>query len=214
MPELTPRRRIALLLALAALLAVGCVIVYGTNLWTGGEEAPAAAAREQPAGAPEAEDAAGGDDEVSYGQALALARSPDETDLPALRRHLESASWKTRHAAVKGIARVGDPDDARKLLARLTDRKERAEVRAAAAEALGALRHIPAGEALIDALKDPSLLVRIRAGVALRRIMGVAYGYNARAPAGERRKKIELIRTEWGKFQRYMASRGRGKGAE
>jgi hypothetical protein len=71
------------------------------------------------------------------------------------------------------------------------------ETRAAAAEALGKFQHWQAMEGLVDALEDESLDVRSSAGMAIRRILGLDYGFRANDPQAERQAAIARIRNGW-----------------
>ena len=71
------------------------------------------------------------------------------------------------------------------------------ETRAAAAEALGKFQHWDAMEGLVEALEDESLEVRNSAGMAVRRILGLDYGFRAKAPLAERQAAIARIRNGW-----------------
>jgi hypothetical protein len=71
------------------------------------------------------------------------------------------------------------------------------QTRAAAAEALGKFQHWQAMEGLVDALEDESVEVRNSAGMAIRRILGLDYGFRAKAPLEERQAAIARIRSGW-----------------
>jgi hypothetical protein len=137
---------------------------------------------------------------LSYPELFAISQRPRPEDLSALRRAVKSPSWEHRQAAVVGIGRLEDKGDPQSLQSVLTDTNERPEVRAAAAEALGAMRYIDAGPDLIDAMSDPSELVRAAAGVAVSKIMGMRFEFSARDPAGKREEAVELARKFWPKF--------------
>ena len=71
------------------------------------------------------------------------------------------------------------------------------ETRAVAAEALGKFQHWQAMEGLVEALEDESPEVRNSAGMAIRRILGLDYGFRATAPLTERQAAIARIRGGW-----------------
>jgi HEAT repeat protein len=71
------------------------------------------------------------------------------------------------------------------------------ETRAAAAEALGKFQHWQAMESLVKALEDESVEVRSSAGMAIRRILGLDYGFRANAPLTQRQEAIARIRNGW-----------------
>ena len=137
---------------------------------------------------------------LSYPELFAISQRPRPDDLSALKRAVKSPSWEHRQAAVVAIGRLEDKGDPQSLQSVLTDTNERPEVRAAAAEALGAMRYIDAGSDLIDAMSDPSELVRAAAGVAVSRIMGMRFEFSARDPAAKREKAAGLARKFWPKF--------------
>jgi hypothetical protein len=71
------------------------------------------------------------------------------------------------------------------------------ETRAVAANALGKFQHWDAMEGLVEALEDESVEVRNSAGMAIRRILGLDYGFRAKAPPAERQAAIARIRNGW-----------------
>ena len=71
------------------------------------------------------------------------------------------------------------------------------ETRAAAADALGKFQHWDAMESLVDALEDESPDVRNAAGMAVRRILGLDYGFRAKAPPADRQAAVARIRAGW-----------------
>ncbi len=71
------------------------------------------------------------------------------------------------------------------------------ETRAAAANALGKFQHWDAMEGLVIALEDESLEVRSAAGMAIRRILGLDYGFRAKASLADRQAAIARIRDGW-----------------
>jgi HEAT repeat protein len=71
------------------------------------------------------------------------------------------------------------------------------ETRAAAANALGKFQHWDAMEGLVEALEDESVEVRSSAGMAIRSILGLDYGFRAKAPLSQRQEAIARIRNGW-----------------
>jgi len=71
------------------------------------------------------------------------------------------------------------------------------ETRAAAANALGKFQHWDAMEGLVEALEDESVEVRSSAGMAIRSIVGLDYGFRAKAPLSQRQEAIARIRNGW-----------------
>lgn len=71
------------------------------------------------------------------------------------------------------------------------------ETRAAAAEALGKFQHWQAMEGLVEALEDDSVEVRSSAGMAIRNILGLDYGFRANGPLSQRQEAVARIRNGW-----------------
>jgi HEAT repeat protein len=71
------------------------------------------------------------------------------------------------------------------------------ETRAAAADALGKFQHWQAMEGLVEALEDESVAVRTSAGMAIRKILGLDYGFRANGPLSQRQEAIARIRNGW-----------------
>jgi hypothetical protein len=132
--------------------------------------------------------------------------------LPQLKKAAADPDWKVRHAAVDGVGRLGREGDPQFLIDVLRNPNEQAEVRAAAAERLGEMRHWDAGPAIIDAMEDSSDLLRARAGVALRRIIVVDLGYRANDPSDRRGEVIRRIRQLWPWFYERFTKLEKAKG--
>jgi len=148
---------------------------------------------------------------MPYRQVFKMAERPRPENLPALKKEIQSPSWRNRHAAVIGIGRLKDKGDPAILQAVLIDADEKAEVRAAAAEQLGEMRCVQAGPALIDMMSDQSALVRAAAGVAITKIMGIHVGFRARDTIASREAAIRRARDRWARFRLYYRQKpGRG----
>jgi hypothetical protein len=132
--------------------------------------------------------------------------------LPQLKKAAADPDWKVRHAAVDGVGRLGREGDPQFLIDVLRNPNEQAEVRAAAAERLGEMRHWDAGPAIIDAMEDSSDLLRARAGVALRQIIIVDFGYRANDPPSRRDEVIQRIRKLWPWFYERFTKLEKAKG--
>jgi HEAT repeat protein len=124
----------------------------------------------------------------------ALGRLGRLEDLRLIREAAKSQDEGVREAAVTAMGGFGDHADVDMLVGSLGDRHETDAVRTAAAQSLGRLDDYRAMPALIEALDDPSALVRGRAYASIRRILRLDVGFKARAPLAERRAKIERIR--------------------
>ena len=197
------RKRLLILAGVGVLLAV---VLAFQHLWPRGDESRDKVPRMAPAGVPDARQApaaasgAAAASEAQYAKLFAISQQPSPQDVPVLKKAIQSPSWEDRHAAVVGLGRLKDKGDPAALLAVLTNAQEKAEVRAAAAEQLGAMRYAEAGSALIDAMSDESELVRTAAGVAISAIMGMRFEFSARDPAGKREEAVARARNCWQRF--------------
>ncbi len=209
------RKRLLILAGVGVVLAV---VLAFQHLWPRGDESRDKAPRMAPAGAPDGRQAppaaasgAAAESEAPYAKLFAISQQPSPQDVPVLKKAIQSPSWEDRHAAVTGLGRLKDKGDPATLLAVLTNAQEKPEVRAAAAEQLGAMRYIDAGPAIIDAMSDESELVRTAAGVALTKLMGMVFGFSARDPAGKREEAVKLARNTWPRFyEEIQRIRSRG----
>jgi len=209
------RKRLLILAGVGVLLAV---VLAFQHLWPRGDESRDKVPRMAPAAAPDARQAppaaasgAAAESEAQYAKLFAISQQPSPQDVPVLKKAIQSPSWEDRHAAVVGLGRLKDKGDPAALLAVLTNAQEKAEVRAAAAEQLGAMRYAEAGSALIDAMSDESEIVRTAAGVAISAIMGMRFEFSARDPAGKREEAVARARNCWQRFYpelQRMRSRG------
>jgi len=197
------RKRLLILAGVGVLLAV---VLAFQHLWPRGDESRDKVPRMAPAGVPDARQApaaasgAAAASEAQYAKLFAISQQPSPQDVPVLKKAIQSPSWEDRHAAVVGLGRLKDKGDPAALLAVLTNAQEKAEVRAAAAEQLGAMRYAEAGSALIDAMSDESEIVRTAAGVAISAIMGMRFEFSARDPAGKREEAVARARNCWQRF--------------
>lgn len=198
-------QRIWLFLGIAAALILLFVFLHGLpGSGGGGDEQPtpvANPAEDEPT-PPRPGEKAGGSPAPTgrYKEIALIAQQPLPEHLPVLRKAAGDKSWKNRHAGVKGIARLKDQGDPALLLKVLANASEREEVRAAAAEGLGEMRHIDAGPALMRAMEGPSRVVRAASGVALWKIMKMHYGFRAGDSLANRQRVMQVIRREWPKF--------------
>lgn len=219
------KRRLFLLIGLVTLLGVVYLVVHGVPGWRKSRSADETPAGDVPAARPRA----GGGDSADPPRSarekasarrevvarrrevarIALQKKPEH--LPRLKEAADDKDWRVRHAAVDGVGRLGRDGDPKFLIDVLRNRSEAPEVRAAAAERLGEMRFWDAGPALIDAMEDPSTLLRARAGVALRRIMVVDFRYRAGDPPARRREALQRIRELWPWFyERFAQSKDIG----
>ena len=212
-------RRLILLGGAAVVLAVAYLVLHRPFGLGGDEQARAAVEEEDapsatPDPAPEGPARRGGTKAVApptanYAHVLRLSRNPGPDALPGLKRAATDPSWEKRQAGVIGIGRLKQKGDPAFLLQVLANGEEQPEVRAAAAEALGAMRHYEAGPALIQAMDDAPQVVRAAAGVALYSIMRTHYGYRAGDTPDRRRQVLGLIRADWPKCYAFLKGQER-----
>jgi hypothetical protein len=196
------RKRLLILGGVGALLAV---VLAFQQLWPRGDEPRPQTPRVTPTktqGAiepPPAAVAASGFQapETSYDRLLAVSQQPSPQDVPVLKKAIQSPAWEDRHAGVMGLGRLKEKGDPATLLAVLTNAEEKAEVRAEAAEQLGAMKCMDAGPALIDAMSDDSELVRTAAGVGASKLMGMRFDFSARDPVNKREEAVRLAKMHW-----------------
>jgi hypothetical protein len=211
------KKRLFMLIGLAAVLAVVYVAVRGVPGWSesrspdGGDSAnlPPSGRENVPerAKVPDRTEAA-----ARRGEVVRIAVQMKPEYLPQLKKAAADPDWKVRHAAVDGVGRLGREGDPRFLIDVLRNPNEQAEVRATAAERLGEMRHWDAGPAIIDAMEDSSDLLRARAGVALRQIIVVDLGYRANDPPDRRGEVIQRIRKLWPWFYERFTKLEKAKG--
>lgn len=106
---------------------------------------------------------------------------------------------------------AGHPDKPAALVYRLLRESDDPQVRAAAAQGLGRLKHIDAIPDLIAALESDSSWLAGRAGAALQQITGLDAGFRPDAPSAQRAAAAERYRAFWAdihkpdsKFIEYM----------
>jgi hypothetical protein len=95
-----------------------------------------------------------------------------------------------------------DPDNpTREHLRKVFRESESAPVRVAAIKGIAKGWDYDAMEDLFEALDDPSLEVRERAGRAVNRMLGLRFPYNASDPPVKRALVVSKMRETWGKLQ-------------
>ena len=128
---------------------------------------------------------------------------PAPQDLPRLMEAAADFDWMAREEAVRRIGCLGS-DSAVQFLIQVLRNDEAPQVRAAAAEALGRLESPEAAEQLMASLRDESSVVRARAGVAMRHLVGdVDVCYRADDPAEKRQAAIRKFRFLWTRFKEH-----------
>jgi HEAT repeat protein len=203
----THRRRIVLG-GIAVLLGAGVLFLYGRSRQAalieqlhggdadecveavhGLEEIGSASAAEAIAGAAKAGDARLASQAVS-----ALGRMGRPEDLRHIRAAAKAEDEEVRVAAITALGGVGSEADVDLLVENLANKQEGKRLRAAAALSLGQLDRFRAVPALIEALEDPSPLVRGRAYAAIRKIYQLDVGFRANDEPAKRQAAIVRIR--------------------
>jgi HEAT repeat protein len=118
-------------------------------------------------------------------------RSPEELVQVAL----ESTDPAEQEEAVLELIELGGP--ALKHLQRVLAESQTDRVRAAAIQGLAFQRDYDSMPILLDAMADPSLVIRVRAGAAVQKLLGVKVDFHASAPPEEREKAAAILRKEW-----------------
>jgi len=212
--ELKEKKRLLLLIGLGAVLVVVCLVVYLAGGSSSREPGGGDAANDggNSRGIPEA-----GHEKTPqqvaaaarYREVAHIALAPKPEDLPQLKKAATDPDWKVRYAGVEGVGKLRQDGDPKFLIETLRNTKEKPEVRAVAAQQLGEMRYWDAGPDLINAMEDPSELLRARAGVALRRIMVVDFDYRANDP--HRDVAVRRLRQMWPWFYEKFANDPRVK---
>ncbi|MFN2468478.1 MAG: HEAT repeat domain-containing protein [Gaiellaceae bacterium] len=118
---------------------------------------------------------------------------PDPAFLPSALRLSADPEPRTRVLSATLLGALGGPDSVERLL-ELLDDDQAAEVRAAAAQALGKAYHWPAAARLVEVLRDSSWDARLQAGLALRKLGGAGELMLRRALADHDRFAADMAR--------------------
>ena len=111
----------------------------------------------------------------------ALARHGLPDDALLIQPHLKHENVQVRWEATKGLQRMHNPLVVQNLIEVLRDEEERAEIRAAAAIALGQYPQDNVFQGLLPALNARELSVNDAAEQSLNTLTGKSFGYNARS---------------------------------
>ncbi len=122
-------------------------------------------------------------------------RSPEELVQVAL----EAPDASEQEAAAAELAQLGEP--ARDQLRHVLAESRSPGVRAAVIQGLGKLWDYESMPSLLDAMEDPSAVVRGRAAVVVERMMSVDCGFRAADPPEARAKVVEELREQWENFR-------------
>ncbi len=118
-------------------------------------------------------------------------RSPEEL----VQVILESTDPVEQEKAAVELAGLGEP--ALEHMRRVLAESKSDVVRGAAIRGLGSQFDYESMESLLDAMTDPSPLVRGPAGAAAQNMVGADFGFTAGAPPEKRERAIADIRGEW-----------------
>ncbi len=138
-------------------------------------------------------------------RALAASVEPNKQLPPEAVRIAESATRDPRPtvkvAAIQALEATTpplpeDPTVPRIVLDTFVTAKT-SETRAAAANALAKFQYWDAMEALLDAMENESPAVRGSAGMAVRQILGVDYGFRANDSPSKRQAVVARLRRDW-----------------
>jgi hypothetical protein len=108
---------------------------------------------------------------------------------------LEAASPEERQRAAVLLASAGE--DGHEYLLTVWSENSDAQVRATCIQGLGDAQSYDDMDVLIDALADPSTLIRARAASAVSRMLNRELYFDAAGPDDERAEAVERIRAEW-----------------
>lgn len=100
-----------------------------------------------------------------------------------------------RGGAAAQLIRHGEA--AREELRRVLAESDNDDVKSACIQALAAIHDYDSMNNILDALEDPSPLVRARAGQTVDQLLGATYGFSYDAPQDVRQRQIEFLRKEW-----------------
>jgi hypothetical protein len=126
-------------------------------------------------------------------QILPAERRPSPDQLA--RQALEAATPAEQEVAAVRLAELGT--DAKDHLRQVLTESQSAAVRAACIRGLAAQWDYDTMPMLLDALEDPSPLVRGRAGVAVQRLLGADFGFRCDDPPEKRGMVVKRLRQEW-----------------
>ena len=123
--------------------------------------------------------------------------------------HIESAMQDSRpeirEKAALALGRAAGVEHSAPL-AKAAGSDPSARVRASAVTALGRMHAYTEMQTLLAALEDEDVDVRRRANAAIRRVLGVSFGFRANDPPEKRRRAIATIRRQWPQLKRYADS--------
>jgi len=128
---------------------------------------------------------------------LTRPHTPSPAELAATA--LTAGTSREREAAVAALSHLGKP--AREHLLRVLNETKYAEVRAACVRGLAEQWYYRGMPTLLDAMDDPSVMVRAQAGLAVQRMLRMDYGFRADDPEDKRREAVEQFRAWWEEFK-------------
>lgn len=120
-------------------------------------------------------------------------RPPSPEELA--RQALEAPTPGEREVAAVRLAQLGK--EAKGQLQRVLAESQSAAVRAACIGGLAAQWDYQSMPVFLDALDDPSAVVRGRAGVAVQRFLGADFGFRHDDPPKKRQAVVKILKREW-----------------
>jgi hypothetical protein len=111
---------------------------------------------------------------------------------------LQADSAEKRELAAIELSHSGKP--ARAQIVRVFTESQDPEVRVACLRGLADQWAYRQMDLMLDALDDPSPLVRAQAGESVQLLLKVDYGFNAAAPPEQRQEVVERLRERWRDF--------------
>ena len=125
---------------------------------------------------------------AEYVEAVHQAETARERDDAALKLAQELSTASKDRIATAGRKQVLT------TLREVLSESESPKVRAKVAEGLGIAKDVDSTRALVQAMVDDSTEVRAAAGEAIKRILGIDFGFRADAPNAERSKAADRYR--------------------
>jgi HEAT repeat protein len=108
---------------------------------------------------------------------------------------MNAPTVEERQAAANELSKCGEEQI--EAFRRIFLESDTPEVRAVMAQSLGKCRDIDSLGELIDAMEDPSPLVRGRAGAVVQEMVGMDMSFDAEGPPAERQKIVAFCRRFW-----------------
>ena len=137
---------------------------------------------------------------VVYGRSCVPRSNGTGSPEQLARLALEADTAEEREQAAADLSQSGEGSV--DLMRRVFGQSKSPEVRAIIAQGLGHYRDVDSVPVLIDGMEDESFLVRERTGVAVRKIVGIDFGFKPGESTEHRQKRVALYRTFWADVQK------------